>query len=143
MKNKIKLCCFTVNYTHACIIVNNFITNELSNVKIVYINERSEKKKIKNIVSKFYSELSDRTFFTEWLNENIINDYTNEKFVFVVKGKEKFIQNVNKFLDLNDFKGYVINCYDIFETSKKINEIMAKHDYYINTEGIMIKDIAS
>ena len=24
---KIKLCCFTVNYTHACIIANNFINN--------------------------------------------------------------------------------------------------------------------
>ena len=47
--NKIKLCCFTVNYTHSCIIANNFITNELSNVKVVYINERSQKNKLKNI----------------------------------------------------------------------------------------------
>ncbi len=140
MKNKMKLCCFTVNYTHACIIVNNFITNELSNVKIVYINERSEKKRIKSIVSKFYSELSDKIFFTEWLNENVINDYTNEKFVFVVKGKEKFITNVNKFLDLNEFSGYIINCFDIFEVSNKIDKIMNAHDYYINTEGIIIKE---
>ncbi|MBR1883779.1 MAG: hypothetical protein IJ809_02370 [Clostridia bacterium] len=140
MKNKTKMCCFTVNYTHACIIVNNFITNELSNVKIVYINEKSESKKLKTIVSKFYTELEDKIFFTEWLDENIINDYEDEKFVFVVKGKEKFIDNVNKFLDLNDFSGYVINCYDIFETSKKISDIVNKHDYYVNTEGIVIKE---
>ena len=139
-KNKMKLCCFAVNYTHACIIVNNFITNELNNVKIVYINQKSEDKKLKNIISKYYSQLLDKVFFTEWLNENIINDYTNETFVFVVNGKEKFIENVNKFLNLNDFSGYVINCYEILETSNKISKIIDKHDYYINTEGIIIKE---
>ena len=39
---KIKLCCFTVNYTHACIIANNFINNRLNNVKVIYINEKNE-----------------------------------------------------------------------------------------------------
>ena len=140
MKNKVKLCCFAVNYTHAYIIVNNFITNELSNVKIVYINEKSEKKKLKSLISKFYQNLEDKIFFTEWLDENVINDYEDEKFVFVVKGKEKFIENVNKFLDLNDFNGYVINCFDIFECSTKINELVNKHDYFLNTEGIVLKE---
>ena len=140
MKSKIKLCCFCVNYTHACIIVNNFITNELENVKIVYINEKSESKKIKAIVSKFYTQLEDKIFFTEWLDENIINNYEDEKFVFVVKGRKKFIDNVNKFLELNDFTGYIINCYDIFETSNKISEIVNMHDYFVNTEGIILKE---
>ncbi len=140
MKGKTKLCCFTVNYTHACIIANNFISSELSNVKIVYINEKSENRKIKSIISKFYNELLDKTFFTEWLNENVINDYINEKFVFIVKGKEEFITNVNKYLDLNEFNGYIINCYDIFETSKNIDKIIGSHDYYIDTEGIVIKE---
>ena len=140
MKNKMKLCCFAVNYTHACIIVNNFITNELDNVKIVYINQKSEDKKLRSIINRYYNKLADKVFFTEWLNENIINDYTNERFVFVVNGKEKFIENVNKFLALNDFSGYIINCFDILETSNRINKILEKHDYYINTEGIVIKE---
>ena len=41
---KIKFCCFTVNSTHAYIIANNFINNELENVKVIYISEKSEKK---------------------------------------------------------------------------------------------------
>ena len=44
MKNK--LCCFTVNTTHACIIANNYISNNLDNVKIIYINEKNETKKL-------------------------------------------------------------------------------------------------
>ena len=39
---KIKVCCFTVNSTHACIIANNFIEKQLENVKVIYINEKSE-----------------------------------------------------------------------------------------------------
>ena len=59
---KIKLCCFTVNSTHACIIANNFINNELKNVKVIYINEKSEKRKLKNIISRFYKKMDDNSF---------------------------------------------------------------------------------
>ena len=115
---KIKLCCFTVNSTHAYIIANNFIDSELENVKVIYINEKNEKierRKIKNIVSKFYKKMNDKVFYTEWLNEKIINDYEYEKFVFVVNGKEEFINRVNKYLEINNSDGYIINCYDIFD----------------------------
>ncbi|MEG2310597.1 MAG: hypothetical protein RSB76_01260 [Clostridia bacterium] len=138
--NKIKLCCFTVNYTHSCIIANNFISNELNDVKVVYINEKSEKKKLKNIISKFYTKMQDRTFFTEWLNEGVINDYEKETFVFVVAGKEKFISRVNEFLDLNDFNGYVVNCYEVFDLSTEVENIINLHDFYINTTGIVKKE---
>ena len=59
---KIKLCCFTVNTTHAYKIANNFIDNELENVKVVYINEKSEKRKLKGIISKFYKKINDNLF---------------------------------------------------------------------------------
>jgi hypothetical protein len=137
---KVKLCCFTVNTTHALIIANNFIENELNNVKIIYINEREETKKIKKIINKFYKNMQDRMFYSEWLNEDILNDYANEKFVYVVHGKEKFVENANKFLDINEFNGYVINCYDVYDIKEDVNEIIDKHDYYMNTTGVIKKE---
>lgn len=140
---KFKLCCFTVNTTHAYIIANNFIDNELENVKVIYINEKNEKierKKIKNIVNKFYKKMNDRVFYTEWLNEKIINDYEYEKFVFVVNGKEEFINKVNKYLEINNSEGYIINCYDIFDIKEEVNEIILNHDFYINTTGLVKKE---
>lgn len=134
---KSRLCCFTVNTTHACIIANNYITNNLENVKIIYINEKSETKKVKNIISRFYSKIEDRMYYSEWLNENLLNEYEEENFVFVVHGKEKFISNVNKFLDINRFNGYIINCYDICEIKSKVEDVIARHDYYMNTTGII------
>ena len=32
--SKCKMCCFTVNVTHACIIANNYINSNLENVKV-------------------------------------------------------------------------------------------------------------
>ncbi len=138
--NKIKLCCFTVNSTHAYIIANNFINNELKNVKVIYINEKSEKRKLKSIISKFYKKINDKSFYTEWLNEKITHDYNNETFVFVVNGKESFVEKVNEFLDINEAMGYVINCYDIFDMDVNTSNIINKHDYYINTSGIVKKE---
>lgn len=141
---KIKLCCFTVNSTHSYIIANNFINNELENVKVIYINEKnegSERKKIKNIISKFYKRMNDKVFYTEWLNEKIVNDYDYEKFVFVVNGKEEFISKVNKYIDLNESEGYIINCFDIFDIKEDVNNIVKRHDFYINTTGVVKKRV--
>lgn len=135
--SKCKLCCFTVNTTHACIIANNYIVNNLDNVKIIYINEKDENKKLRNIISRFYKSMEDRMYYSEWLNEAIINDYDKEEFVFVVHGKEKFITNVNKFLDINEFNGYIIDCYDICEIKSNIEDVINIHDYYMNTTGIV------
>ena len=137
---KIRLCCFTVNSTHACIIANNFINNELKNVKVIYINEKSEKIKLKKIISKFYKKMDDKLFYTEWLNEKITHDYKNETFVFVVNGKEEFIEKVNRYLEINDSTGYIINCYDIFDIKMDAQDIINSHDYYINTTGIVKND---
>lgn len=138
---KIKLCCFTVNHTHACIIANNFINMNLKNVKVIYVNEKSEKKKLKNLISRFYKKIDDKMFYTEWLNEQINHDYQQENFVFVVNGSEEFITKVNKYLDINQSKGYIINCYDILELKESASKIIEKHDHYINTSGVVRKDM--
>lgn len=137
---KIKLCCFTVNTTHAYIIANNFISNELQNVKVIYINEKDEKKKTKSIISRFYKRMNDDMYYTEWLNEKIVNDYITENFVFVVHGKEEFVKKVNRYLELNESSGYIINCFDIFDMEKNASEIIKEHDYYINTSGMVRKE---
>lgn len=139
--SKTKLCCFTVNTTHALIIANNFIENNLSNMKIIYINEKDEDKKLGKIISKFYKKIEGKMYYSQWLNENILNNYTEESFVFVVHGKEKFVESANKFLDINDFNGYIINCYDVSDIKSDINSIITRHDDYINTTGIVTKGL--
>lgn len=136
---KIKLCCFTVNTTHACIISNNFIKNNIRNMKVIYINEKGETKKLNNIISRFYKTTKGCIYYTDRFNETMLNDYNNEKFVFVIHGKEKFVDKTNDFLELNPFDGFIINCYDVYDIKENIEEIIKKHDHYINTTGIVEK----
>ena len=84
--------------------------------------------------------MNDKLFYTEWLNEKITNDYKMEEFVFVVNGKEEFVNRVNKYIQINESRGYIINCYNIFDIQEKIENIIAKHDYYINTNGLVRKE---
>ena len=70
-----------------------------------------------------------------------INDYDNEEFVFVVNGKQEFVDKVNEFLQLNESRGYIINCYEIFDMKVDTYSIISKHNYYINTSGIVKKEV--
>ena len=42
-------------------------------------------------------------------------------------------KEVNKYLDINECEGYIINCYDIFDIKEEVNNIIRTHDFYINT----------
>lgn len=136
---KTKLCCFTANTTHACIIANNFIEGNLDNVKVIYINEKGESRKLSNIISRFYKRIDDSMYYTGTFNEGLLNDYDKEKFVIVVHGREKFVDKTNLFLDINEFDGYIINCYDVYDIKENVNQIVKRHDHYINTTGIVEK----
>ncbi len=138
--SKIKLCCFTVNTTHAVIISNNFISKNLDGMKVVYINEKQEDVKLKNIVDRFYKSIKDKVCCSKWLNEKMINEYDKENVVYVVHGGEKFVESTNSFLDINKCNNFVINCYEVYDIKEEISKIIEKHDYYINTTGVVGKN---
>ena len=137
---KTKLCCFTVNTTHALIVSNNFIKNSLDGINVIYISEKPEELKIKNIIDRFYKSIKDRICYSKWLNERIINEIDKEDMVYVIHGGEKFVEATNKFLDTNSLGGFIINCYDVYDIKEDISKIIEKHDYYINTTGVVGKN---
>ena len=135
MKN-IKLCSFVVNYTHYCIITSNFISKEFVDAKVIYINENSQKEKLEKIANKYFKNLDKKIIYMEWLNEEIINDYANENIILVVNGSESFITKVNGYIRFLKYNVLVINCYNVSEITSKISDIINKHDYFLNTNGL-------
>lgn len=135
----IKMCCFVTNYTHSCIIVNNYISNKYDKAKVIYINQESEKEKLNSIVNKYFRKINKKIFYMEWLNEEVVNDYENENIVLVVNGSESFISKVNEYMCFLKNNIVVINCYNITKIKSSIAEIMNNHDYYLNTNGIQIR----
>lgn len=138
MKN-IKVCSFVASYTHSCIVANNFIAKEFANAKVIYINEKSEKEKLRSIVNKYFKKINEKILYMEWLNEEVTNDYVNENIILVVNGSEHFITKVNEYMCFLQSDIVVINCYNITDLKSNIEDIISKHDYYLNTNGIEIR----
>ncbi len=135
----IKVCSFVANYTHSCIVANNFISKEFDKAKVIYINENSEKEKLKKIVNKYFKNINKKIIYMEWLNEEIVNDYVNENIVLVVNGSESFISKVNEYMCFIQNEILVINCYNIMDIKSNIADIISSHDYYLNSDGIQIR----
>lgn len=135
----IKVCSFVANYTHSCIVANNFISKEFDKAKVIYINENSEKEKLKKIVNKYFKNINKKIIYMEWLNEEIVNDYVNENIVLVINGSESFISKVNEYMCFIQNEILVINCYNIMDIKSNISDIIATHDYYLNSDGIQIR----
>ena len=138
MKN-IKVCSFVANYTHSCILVNNFISKEFEKAKVIYINEKSEKEKLKNIVNKYFKNMNKKIIYMEWLNEEVVNDYVNENIILVINGSENFISRVNEYICFIQSDVVVINCYNVMSLKTSISDIISIHDYYLNTDGVQIR----
>ena len=98
MKN-IKVCSFVANYTHSCIVANNFISKEFTDAKVIYINEKSQREKLKNIVNKYFKSVNEKILYMEWLNEEITNDYVNENIILVINGSESFSKKGNNYFN--------------------------------------------
>lgn len=137
--NNIKVCSFVANYTHSCILVNNFISKEFEKAKVIYINEKSEKEKLKNIVNKYFKNMNKKIIYMEWLNEEVVNDYVNENIILVINGSESFISRVNEYICFIQSDVVVINCYNVMSLKNSISDIISKHDYYLNTDGVQIR----
>ena len=135
----IKVCSFVANYTHSCIVANNFVSKEFDKAKVIYINENSEKEKLKKIVNKYFKNINKKIIYMEWLNEEIVNDYVNENIVLVINGSESFISKVNEYMCFIQNEILVINCYNIIDIKSNISDIIATHDYYLNSDGIQIR----
>ncbi len=141
MKN-IKICSFVSSYTHSIIVANNFISREYRNekAKVIYISQNGDKEKVDKIVDKYFRDNLKEITYTEWLNENIINDYANENIILVINGSEKFINKVNEYISFSNIEVVIINSYNVTELKSEIDTIISKHDYYLNTQGIQIKN---
>lgn len=138
MKN-IRVCSFVANYTHSCIVANNFISKEFDRAKVIYINEKSEKEKLKNIVNKYFKNINKKIIYMEWLNEEVVNDYANENIVLVINGSESFISRVNSYICFIQSDVVVINCYNVMDIKSSITDIIEKHEYYLNSDGVQIR----
>lgn len=63
----------------------------------------------------------------------------NENIILVIDGSENFISRVNEYICFIQSDVVVINCYNVMSLKTSISDIISKHDYYLNTDGVQIR----
>lgn len=147
-KTKEKICTFYASDYHFEMISLPYIDKNLKeNKEIVILTENNLEDTIKILIEKMNlnEEKKKKIFKINWKNDDLnkfkkINKNIKDKkeMVIFVKGKEKYIKNINKNIEecaknVENIK--IIDCYDMEEVSEKIDVIMAQYKKILNTSG--------
>ena len=136
--NKLRYCSFYVSDIHLVTMLLPYI-NEKMKEKREFITifetdiSESAKKVIKSISLKRKDEL--KFINIGWkTRENIENINLEDKYI-IVMGSDTFIKKVNLQLEDRDESFIIINCFEVFQAEKNIEDIIEGHQKLINSKG--------
>lgn len=147
-KTKEKACAFYASDYHFEMISLPYINKKIEeNKEIIILTENNLEETMKTLISKMNlkEEKKKEILKIDWKN-NDLNKFkiiknrieTEKEMVIFIKGKENYIQNINKNIEkwtekINNVK--IIDCYDMEEISEKLDEIMEQYKMVLNTTG--------
>ena len=147
-KSKEKLCLFFASDYHFEMISLPYINEKLKqNKNVIIITENDLNNTVDKLLSNINLNKEDKERITKinWENNDLnkfkeikkANEEGKETVIFV-KGKENYIENINKnienWIKVEDTK--VVNCYDINEVQNNVSNIAKKYNKILSTSGI-------
>lgn len=147
-KSREKLCLFFVSDYHFEMISLPYINENLKrNKKVIMVTENDLDGTVDKLLSNINlsKEEKDKITKIDWKNNDAnkfkeiknANEEGKETVIFV-KGRENYINNINKNIDnwinVDDMK--VIDCYDINEVYNDVSDIAKKYDKILSTSGV-------
>lgn len=143
MKTKEKLCLFFASDYHFEMISLPYINKELKKDKnVVIISENDLNNTLNTVLDRVNLKPEDRERIVkiDWNNNNLnkIKEINNKETIIFIKGKENYINNINKDIDNLDFEKStkIVNCYDINEVENNIKEIAKGYSEILSTSGV-------
>ena len=142
-----KMCEFYVSDYHFEMISLPYIIKNLeSKRKVIILTENNLEKSIKTLVSKMIlkEEKKNEILDLDWNKneanklEEIKNKINNEEMLIFIKGKEKYINKMNKKLEeilINSKDVETVDCYDVEGIEENMQSIVEKYKNILNTEG--------
>ena len=147
-ESKEKLCLFFASDYHFEMISLPYINEKLKqNKNVIIITENDLNNTVDKLLSNINLNKEDKERITKinWENNDLnkfkeikkANEEGKETVIFV-KGKENYIENINKnienWIKVEDTK--VVNCYDINEVQNNVSNIAKKYNKILSTSGI-------
>ena len=147
-KRKEKMCLFFASDYHFEMISLPYISKNLDkNKKVIMITENNLEETVEKVLERtnIENEQKDRIIKIDWKNDDLnkfreiknAKDENVEAIIFV-KGKENYINNMNKnlenWININDVE--VIDCYDINEVQEDVSTIAKNYKKILSTSGV-------
>ena len=146
--SKDKVCAFYASDYHFEMMTLPYISKKLDeSKKVVILSENNLNDTINVLMERtnLKTDKKNKILNLNWNNNDLEkfrmiseNVKNKEKTIIFVKGKENYINNVNKNIEKwikNDVNSKVINCYDIQEIGSEMNRIMENYGTILSTSG--------
>lgn len=146
--SKDKVCAFYANDYHFEMMTLPYISKKLDESKKVVILSENDLNDTINVLmerTNLKTDKKNKILNLNWNNNDLEkfrmiseNVKNKEQTIIFVKGKENYINNVNKNIEKwikNDVNSKVINCYDIQEIGSEMNRIMENYGTILSTSG--------
>ena len=148
MKNitKEKSCAFYASDYHFEMISLPYISKSMDeNKEIIILTENDLKDTVNTLISKMNLDeiKKEKILSLDWNNNDLKKfkeiskkSKENSDIIIFIKGKENYIQNINKNIEKwvsTDKYVKIIDCYEFFEVEEKIDEIAKEYDKVLGT----------
>lgn len=147
-KRENKLCLFFASDYHFEMISLPYINESLKkNENVIIMTENNLDSSVDKVISSINLNEEERNRLTrvDWKNDNldkfrkikIANQEGKDTLIFV-KGKENYINNMNKNIEnwINNNEVTVVDCYDISEIQDEVSDIAKRYDRILSTSGV-------
>lgn len=147
-ERKEKLCLFFASDYHFEMISMPYISESLEkNKKVIVVTENNLDESVQKFLSNVNLEAKQKSkiMSINWKNNDLdkfkeikdANINENDVVIFV-KGRENYIDNINKNIDnwISNRDVKVIDCYDINEVYEDVNNIAKKYSKILSTSGV-------
>ena len=148
MKNltKEKMCAFYASDYHFEMISLPYISKSIDeNKKVIILTENNLEETVNTLISRMNlkTDKQKKILALDWNNNDLEkfkeiskNSKENKEMIIFIKGKENYIDNVNKNIEKwvkDSEKIKTIDCYEFFEVENQIDSIAEKYDKILGT----------
>ncbi|MBR2743865.1 MAG: hypothetical protein IKE01_01015 [Clostridia bacterium] len=135
-----KVCCFYASDWHLTVMLMPYINRNVKENKIYMEFENSIEDKFKTLLEKLDLKSKNEIKNIKWNYTVEEDEYCDKEKIFIVSGKENFINEKNKSIE-NFYKNKnekikIVNCYQINE-NEALSTIINRENYkkMLNTRG--------
>ena len=137
-----KICGFNVNEFHLVTMIMPYIYDKINEGKTIstFFEKDVEEiyNKVLNISEKFWKN-KDELNKIDWKKteiNSISEKFNNEVDIVIVAGKKDFIDKINCLVVNFHTKFTLVNCYEIDDFNKNLENIVKKYDKILCTKGV-------